>query len=152
MAELAGSKKAVPGPEYLDKLYRRSGVERDFDGIAVHPYGAQVSAVEEQTERFDEITREAGDQGASLWITEVGWGSASGGNPLNAGQQGQAKRLTQAYRYFERQRNRMKIKTVTWFSWQDSATSICDWCASSGLLTTGAKAKPAYRAFKRVAR
>ncbi len=152
MAELAGSKKAVPGPEYLDKFYRRSGVERDFDGIAVHPYGAQVSAVEEQTERFDEITREAGDQGASLWITEVGWGSASGGNPLNAGQQGQAKRLTQAYRYFERQRNRMKIKTVTWFSWQDSATSICDWCASSGLLTTGAKAKPAYRAFKRVAR
>ena len=39
MAELAGSKKAVPGPEYLDKFYRRSGVERDFDGIAVHPTG-----------------------------------------------------------------------------------------------------------------
>jgi hypothetical protein len=151
MAELAGSRKAVAGPKYLRKFYRRSGVERHFDGIAVHPYGAQVGAVEEQTELFDDVARDAGDNGASLWITEVGWGSASGGNPLNAGAKGQAKRLKQAYRYFERERKRMKIKTVTWFSWQDSSTSICDWCASSGLLTTGSKAKPAFRAFKRLA-
>jgi Glycosyl hydrolase catalytic core len=150
MAELAGSRKAVPGPKYLRKLYRRPGVKRDFDGIAVHPYGAKVGKVEEQMERFDAATR--GDKGASIWVTEIGWGSASGGNPLNAGERGQAKRLKQAYRYFERERKRMKIKTVTWFSWQDSATSICDWCASSGLLTAGSKSKPAFRAFKRVAR
>jgi hypothetical protein len=34
MAELAGASKAVPGHRYLGKLYRRKGVERDFDGIA----------------------------------------------------------------------------------------------------------------------
>jgi polysaccharide biosynthesis protein PslG len=150
MAELAGSRKAVPGPKYLAKLYRRPGVERDFDGIAVHPYGAKVSAVAEQMDLFDDETR--GDPKASIWVTEVGWGSASGGNPLNVGERGQAKRLKQAYRYFERERKRMKIETVTWFSWQDSATSLCDWCAESGLLSAGSKPKPAYRAFKRVAR
>jgi hypothetical protein len=150
MAELAGSRKAVPGHNYLGKLYRRKGVERDFDGIAVHPYGAQLSNVAQQVELFDDETR--GDGGASIWVTEIGWGSARGGNPLNAGKRGQAQRLKQAYRYFERERKQMKIKNVTWFSWQDSSTSICDWCATSGLFTTGSKPKPAYGAFKRAAR
>ena len=110
-----------------------------------------MSAVEEQTELFDEVTQEAGDQGASLWITEVGWGSASGGNPLNAGAKGQAKRLQAGLPLLRASAQPDEDQDRDLVQLADSATSICDWCASSGLLTTGAKAKPAW-AFKRVAR
>ncbi len=42
MAELAGSRKATTASSYLAGLYRRKGARKDFDGVAVHPYGAKV--------------------------------------------------------------------------------------------------------------
>jgi hypothetical protein len=152
MAGLAGSRKATPGPKYLRKLYRRRGVEKDFDGVAVHPYGAKVKAVIEEIDNFrNEITR-AHDGRASLWITEMGWSSAKKGNPLNVGKKGQAKRLKQAYKYFLRERKRLNVKTVDWFSWTDSQESICDWCQNAGLLTHSLQEKPAFSAFTRLAK
>ena len=71
---------------------------------------------------------------AGLWVTETGWGSSTGSNPLEVGPSGQAQRLGEVYRYFARERNRLNVKTVIWFSWRDSSVSICAWCASSGLL------------------
>jgi polysaccharide biosynthesis protein PslG len=151
MAELAGSRKAVKGHEYLHDLYNRHGIKRDFDGIAVHPYGAKASAVETQAQLFVDEARDAHDGKVGLWVTETGWGSSNGSNPLEVGRRGQADRLRDAYRWFTRERHRMHIKTVVWFSWRDSAQSICAWCASSGLLKKSGRPKPAYRMMKRVA-
>lgn len=147
MPQLAGSRKATAGSKYLRQLYRVGGVERDFDGVAVHPYGAKLQAVRDQVESFHGEIRRAGDSRAELWITETGWSSASGGNPLNVGKRGQAQRLRQAFEYFRDQRNRLEIKAVTWFSWTDSKVSICDWCANAGLFSAKLKPKPAWRAF-----
>ncbi len=152
MAELAGSRKAVPGHEYLHDLYHRRGTKRDFDGVAVHPYGARAKAVEEQAELFASESRAAHDRKVGLWVTETGWSSANGSNPLEVGRHGQAKRLKQAYRFFERARHRLHVKTVVWFSWRDSPDSICAWCANSGLVKKNGRQKPAYRMIKRLAR
>lgn len=152
MAELSGSRKAMPGPKYLRKLYRRKGIKKDFDGLAVHPYGAKVSSVKRQVRTFRKVAKRAGDRRVQLWITEIGWGSASGGNPLNVGKKGQAKRLRSAFRYFARNRKKLNVKNVTWFSWRDSSQRVCAWCPKSGLFTKGMKPKPSWRAFKRVAR
>ena len=51
MPSLDGSKKAVPGPDYLADLYKVPGVEADFDGVAVHPYGAGLPKVKDQVLR-----------------------------------------------------------------------------------------------------
>lgn len=147
MPQLAGSRKATPGSEYLRDLYRIKGIEKHFDGVAVHPYGAKVSAVIDQVEGFRDESLRAGDRNASLWVTETGWSSASGGNRLNVGSQGQASRLTDAFDYFLANRGRLNLESVDWFSWMDSTTSICQWCAKSGLMKTGRRAKPAWRAF-----
>lgn len=147
MPQLAGSRKATPGSKYLRDLYRIKGIKKQFDGVAVHPYGAKVTAVVDQVEGFRDESLRAGDRGASLWITEMGWSSAGGGNPLNVGAQGQASRLTDALDYFLANRGRLNLDSVGWFSWMDSPTSICDWCAKSGLLKTGRRPKPAWRAF-----
>jgi hypothetical protein len=150
MAELAGSRKATAGSKYLRKLYRRKGAKKDFDGVAAHPYGAKLNNLRQQVDGYRAEMKRARDGRASLWITEIGWGSAAGGNPLNVGKKGQAKRLQQTFRYFVRARNKLNLKLVAWFSWRDSATSICDWCASSGLYTKGLRPKPAWRAFTKL--
>ena len=152
MAGLSGSSKAITGWKYLHKLYRVGGTKSDFDGVGIHPYGASLDAVSDQVDRFHGEIKRAHDTNAGLWVTEIGWGSNSGGNPLSQGKKGQAKRLTEAYRYFAHNRHRLNVKTVDWFSWKDSNSSICDWCAKSGLRTGSLKAKPAWRAFKHEAR
>jgi hypothetical protein len=152
MAELSGSRKAVAGPKYLRQLYRRRGAQRDFDGVAVHPYGSKVAWVVVQVDHFTEEINRAHDSHSGLGITVTCWGSANGSNPLEVGKRGQAKRLKETYRYFEHNKRKLHLKTVIWFSWRDSAVSICDWCASSGLLKQSGKPKPSFRAMKQLAR
>ena len=62
----------------------------------------------------------AHDSSASMWVTEIGWGSEEGGNPLNRGSAGQASSLSQAYSWFLKKRGRLHLKVVVWFTWQDS--------------------------------
>ena len=144
-------RKAVPGPEYLHELYRRAGARKDFDGVAPHPYGASIEGVGEQVDAFRKEMKRAGDSGAGLWVTEIGWGSANGGNPLNRGKQGQARLLKEAFKYFAKRRGKLNTEVVVWFSWRDSKDKICDWCATSGLFTKSLKPKPSWRAYQKVA-
>ncbi len=150
MAELAGSRKAVAGSRYLRRLYRRGGARRNFDGVAPHPYGATMVGVRAQVARFAAEIKRAGDRRVGLWVTEIGWGSARGSNPLELGKRGQAQRLKQAYRFFRQRRRSLNVRTVAWFSWRDSRPAICEWCASSGLRTRSGAAKPSWRALRRL--
>ena len=147
MADLAGSSKAIRGSKYLAKLYKVSGVKSDFDGVAPHPYGATLDKVIGQIDLYRQVMKKAGDSKADLWITEIGWGSKSGGHPLNKGTKGQAKLLKDSFKYFVKKRNALNVENVDWFSWMDSQTKICAWCGSSGLFKAGLKAKPSLKAF-----
>jgi hypothetical protein len=150
MAELAGSRKAIPGSEYLADFYDVSGVKSDFDGIAPHPYGATIGKVSSQVEEYRKIMKQAGDRNGLMYVTEVGAGSAKGGNSLNRGLKGQASLLTDIFKYFKKKRNSFNVETVNWFSWQDGTQSICSWCKTSGLLKANGNAKPSYKAFAKL--
>lgn len=147
MPQLAGSKKAIEATEYLHDFYGVPGVEADFDGVAIHPYGASLQKVADQVELFRKEMKQAGDASTGLWVTEIGAGSKSGGNPLNRGLKGQANLLEQTFKYFEKNSKKMKIQNVSWFSWMDSKVSICEWCGTSGLFKKGLKEKPSWKAF-----
>jgi hypothetical protein len=152
MAGLTGFRPAITAWAYLGKLYKRKGVKRDFDGVAPHPYAARLKKIKMQIDRTRAKMKGARDSKVSLWITEIGWGSAAGGNPLNRGPKGQAKRLTEAYKFFQKRRRKLKIRTVVWFSWTDSAIAICEWCPSSGLFDAALQPKPAWDALMRFTR
>ena len=66
---------------FLRKLYAIPGFANQFEGVAVHPYAARMSKVTQQTKLIRKEIVRAGDN-AELWITEVGWSSANGKNPL----------------------------------------------------------------------
>ena len=152
MAELSGSRKAVPGSKYLADLYRVKRVERSFDSAAVHPYAAKADRAVGQVRRFRQVMNHAGDRRGGLWITEGGWSSSSGPNPLEVGPRGQAERLREALGAYRRQRGALNLHEVLWYSWRDSADGGCAWCAHSGLLSARGRPKPAFRAFRAAAR
>ena len=129
---------------FLRKLYAIPGFANQFEGVAVHPYAARLSKVKEQTKLMRKEITKAGDN-AELWVTEVGWSSATGKNPLQRGKKGQASRLKEAMRYFLAKRTAFNIAGVTWFAWRDLAgTPICDWCGKAGLFDVALAPKPAW--------
>ncbi len=136
--------------DFLARLYRVPGARRDFDGVAVHPYGAGLGRVKSQIERFRTRLEAAGDGRTELWVTELGWASGGLPHPLNRGLRGQATRLRQAFRYLVRNRRQLRLANVTWYSWRDDPApdaGLCAWCAESGLLAADGAAKPALEAF-----
>ncbi len=59
---------------YLDHLYRRPGIKRRFDAVALHPYAPDLRHVMLQIKRVRQVMRANGDGGSDIWITELGWG------------------------------------------------------------------------------
>ena len=149
---LGGRKPGIAAWNFLGKLYDRRGITKRFDGVAPHPYAARFSEALLQVERFREVMVEAGDGDADLWITELGWASAGVPDPLNRGPQGQADRLTQAFKYFLKKRTQLNIRSVSWYSWRDnpdSGAGLCTWCPYSGLVTADLTDKRSLKAFTR---
>jgi len=132
---------------YLRRLYRVPGIAGSFDGIAVHPYAARMVKVIQQVKLMRKEVVRAHDS-AEMWITEIGWSSGTGGNPLERGNQGQAARLRDAMRYFIIHQAAFNIQNVTWFAWRDlGGRPICKWCAKAGLFSANSLApKPAWKA------
>jgi hypothetical protein len=142
-----GEPPAYKAWAFLRELYAIPGAQDDFDGVAAHPYGAKIHTVESQVELMhDEIVR-AGDDEASIWITEIGWASGGPDVPLNRGVDGQAQELTDSFNLFLDKRVEWNIDSVTWYSWKDTTEPVCDWCMDSGLFTTDSEPKPAWNAF-----
>lgn len=146
---LGGRKPGIAAWDFLARLYDVKGIKRSFDGVGIHPYAARLSKVTGQVDLMREAMVEARDTSADIWITEVGWASTGPANPLVRGAKGQAKRLREAFDYFIRNRRKLNIGAVIWYSWRDRPEddTICEWCPGSGLLTESRVKKPSYKAF-----
>lgn len=144
----------VPVRSYLKQLYRVNRIEDSFDSIALHPYSQNVAGSLEQIESARKILKRNGDRKVGLWISEIGW-AADGpkGDPYVKGLQGQARLLARALKAYERKQRAFRLRGVFWYSWRDrpGGDKICSWCGSAGLRASDGSAKPAWRAFKRVA-
>jgi hypothetical protein len=147
--------RAMDAVDFLDQLYRKRGVKANFDAVALHPYAADVAELRRQVEAVRATMARHGDRRSDLYLTEVGWGSAY--NPqtvaFEVGLQGQARELRRAYGYLLSNRARLRLRQVDWFTWKDVPGS-CNFCDSSGLFRQGERfrPKPAWRAFKQIAR
>jgi polysaccharide biosynthesis protein PslG len=149
-----GSDYVVPTIDYLRQLYAVPGIASSFDAIAVHPYSPTLDGVTTQTRAVRKEIVAAGDN-ARIWVTELGW--ASGGSVasgLITTPKGQARLLTKSIKSLLAKRRAWRIRGVLWYAWRDTPPdgAVCDWCPSSGLRNQDGTAKPAARAFRRLAR
>jgi hypothetical protein len=120
-----------------------------FDVAAIHPYGARMRDVREQMVLARSAMADAGFGGKPLAVTEIGWGSQHSSVPTTSGSlKSQADNLRSVYSTFA-SRSAWRVSQAFWFSWRDAAAEVdsCGFCASSGLLRTGGRPKPALRAF-----
>ena len=89
-----GRRSAKPTASELSRSASTSdpGSRTTSTGSRIHPYGALGDEGRaSRSKLFRKEIVQAGDTAAELWVTEVGWSSATGGNPLNRGKQGQAE-------------------------------------------------------------
>ena len=148
-------KQVLPVKPYLKRLYKIGGIAKSFDSFGVHPYASTVARSVDRIELVRKQARRAGDRKVGTWITEMGW--AAGGPPKNPyvkGLQGQARLLSRALSKFSRRARSFRLEGVFWYSWRDlpGGSSICDWCGHAGLRAKDGSAKPAWKAFARLAR
>jgi hypothetical protein len=145
-----GGKRGMDATKFLDALYRSAGIKSLFDAVALHPYAFHVGELEALTAETRAVMLEHHDAGAGLYVTEMGWGSQDDPDVVafEQGIHGQARELRGAYRYLMRNRNRLNLEGVYWYSWKDTrAYPECHFCDSVGLFRAGRRfhAKPAWR-------
>ncbi len=144
----------------LDRFLR---AERslDFDAAAVHPFTGRPSGMIEIVRRNRAVLARRGHARTPVWLTELTWSSAKGKKtPLTKGwetsEAGQAQRLTQAFDLLVRERRRLRIGRVLWYTWASVDSGSPNSFDYSGLRTTrGGSAlqdKPALAAFRRATR
>lgn len=140
---------------YLKRLYGVAGIQDSFDAIALHPYAPTSRQSVDQVESVRRLVKSFGDPDVGLWVTELGWAAAGPkGHPYVKGRHGQARLLSRTLRTLERRARSFRLEAVFWYSWRDKngGSAICDWCGHAGLRAKNGSAKPAWRAFARVAR
>ena len=132
--------------DFLSRFYRAGDVKRYFDGVALHPYVADAGAMEPQIRNLRRIMRAHHDAATPLYVTELGWGSASFESRWERGPRGQARELDRAFSMLAEHRRSWRIGGVWWFSWAD-ARDACQFCDSAGLLNEAREGKPSWYRF-----
>jgi polysaccharide biosynthesis protein PslG len=136
----------VASGDFLSRLYRAHNIKRYFDGVALHPYVARARAMGAQIANLRRIMRVHHDASTPIYVTELGWGSASGPTRWQRGLWGQANQLSQSFAMLSANRLRWGVAGVWWFTWSDEE-GTCSFCQSAGLLTEKREAKPAWYRF-----
>jgi hypothetical protein len=143
-----GTDLGVSIDRYLPQIYRAGG-RRLFDSVALHPYNIRPRGTLRDLKRVRAIMTRFKDRRKPLWATEVGW--ASGGPPyfFTVSRELQAEHLRRTYNLLARNRKRLKLRGVVWFSLRDYGERD-DWFENTGLLTFDGSPKPAWHAFVRL--
>jgi hypothetical protein len=141
----------------LEKVYDAGG-KGLFDVVAFHPFTAKVDGVKEILTRDRKVLARHHDSRKPLWVTELSWTSARGKTSVTFGNEqtesGQAKKLGDAYRMLAKQRRKLRIGRVYWYTWltRDQQDDYpFDWAGLLKIVSGGVQAKPALRTFKRTA-
>lgn len=145
------SEGAINSIDFLRAIYDRNGVAEAADAIGVHPYGPRVVDVIDQVDKTHDFIEEAGDD-ASLWVTEIGWGSdPESPNQLAKTPEEQAELLEGSFTELLARREELTLGGILWFTWRDVDIGVdCGWCATAGLVDGDRDSKPAWLAFTEI--
>jgi polysaccharide biosynthesis protein PslG len=143
---------AVPIERFISQMYRAGG-KRAFDSLAINSYAKDRRQLGQLLSSIRRLMNRHGDRRASIWITELGWGDQGIEHRFIVGASGQASRITQSFALIKKQRRRLRLRGVVYFSWRDQQPYPPRyenlWGLHTGLLDNDGTPKPAYFAFQR---
>jgi hypothetical protein len=132
---------------------------RYFDMAAVHPYTALLANVRYTLKLNRVAMAHGGDHIKPIVVTEFGWPSAAGRARPSLGfetnEAGQARLLTRGLTLLARERRRLRIHAVYWYTWAgtDTGTSVFSYAGVRHRGPDGRVVdKPALRGLRRTAR
>jgi hypothetical protein len=144
--------------EHLAEVYRRGG-RPYFDVAAVHPFTETVRHMMLIVRNARATMRRYGDGRKPLALTELSWPSAKGKTKYTYGfevsEKQQAQRLRAGVLAIARARRALRIASVFWSSWisyDRSRTYSFDYAGLRRFRHGKVVSKPAFSAFRRVAR
>jgi hypothetical protein len=140
----------------LEKLYK-AHVKGLFDVVAVHPFSGFPRDSVKIVVYNRRVMDSHGDRRTPIWLTELTWTSAKGKTKnvhnWETTESGQAKRLTKGYELYVKNRRRLRLQRIYWYTWAgyDSPPNSFDY---SGLRHSDADGhfsdKPALAAFEQI--
>jgi polysaccharide biosynthesis protein PslG len=145
--------------DLLAALYRRARIHGYFDAAALHAYPETVGRLVRATRLMRSVMRKRRDGRKQIYITEVAW-PASKGRTRGVGFQrqetsrGMARKVTSAFKTLARQRRRLRLTRIYWYTWASSYGRRGSIFKYSGLVRYGHGVfarQPALRAFQRAA-
>jgi polysaccharide biosynthesis protein PslG len=134
----------IPLDRYLPGIYRAKG-KKYFDAVAMHPYSTTPNDALRAVRETRKVMARFKDKKAKLWITEVGWATGGVATALTVSPQRQASYLRKTFGLLAKNRKRMKIAGVVWYSWRDLPGGV--WFNHTGLFTETLDPKPSWNAF-----
>jgi hypothetical protein len=145
-------KRSVRLTKYLGQMYR-AGAKRAFDTLAINSYAKDQRQLKSLLTSVRRLMNRRKDWRAPIWITELGWGDKGPKSRFIVGAKGQAKRITKSFALIKKQRRKLRLRGVVYFSWRDAPPyppKYKDlWGLHTGLLKVNGSRKPAYSAFKK---
>jgi hypothetical protein len=145
----------------LAKLLSVKGPRLRFDAAGAHPFSGRPSNAVKIVRLNREALDHRGYGKVPMWLTELTWSSAKGKKtPLTQNWEttegGQAQRLRDVYRLLLRDRRRLKLARIFWYTWATVDSGSPNSFDYSGLLQARPdgtfRAKPALAAFRAAAR
>jgi hypothetical protein len=116
----------------LRRVYKAGG-RGTFDAVALHPYTGRPRNVIKLIRFARREMRRARDGRKPVWLTELSWpaskGKTEGAPGFVTTEKGQAVRLALALRLLAKERNRLKIERVVWYTWlsREGSANSFDW-------------------------
>ncbi len=143
--------------EALRRIYRAGG-RGAFDVVALHPYTGRPANVVKLVRLARDEMRRGRDSTLPVWITELSWPAAQGRTKNTAGfettDRGQAERLATGLRLLAKERRRLRIGRVYWYTWlsKPGGGNSFDWSGLRRLRDDQVADAPALAEFRRAAR
>ena len=103
----------------MRQIYRAGG-RGAFDAVALHPYTARPANVVKVVRYVRRVMRSHGDGRMPVMLTELSWPATKATDRparFETNDQGQADRLRRTLRLLARERRRLRIERVYWYTW-----------------------------------
>jgi hypothetical protein len=138
----------------LHRIYA-AGARGSFDVVALHPYTGKPSNVIKLVRLSEAEMRRRHDKKLPVWVTELSWpaseGKTQGPRGFTTTDSGQATRLRQGLDLLVKQRAKLRIGRVYWYTWlsQEGASgSAFDYSGLRRLRGGGVVDSPALTMFR----
>jgi hypothetical protein len=146
---------AIPLTRFIRQMYR-AGARRAFDSLAINSYARDHRELGRLLVSIRRLMNSRGDRRGRIWVTEIGWGDKGMKHRFIVGAKGQASRITKSFAVIRKQRRRLRLRGVVYFSWRDAVPYPPQfkniWGLHTGLLDNDGSPKRAFFAFERAVR